>query len=170
MICLKRGTMAHADVRDTGGAKLFVEELFVFLVEGARRFVEECDSRFLQKETCEGDTLLFPEGEDVCPIHHFAKVAADPGEDVVEIHSFEDGGNRVIFRVFFAEWIHELGSQVSRDHVGLLGEEDEVLMRWPVNGAGAGLPEAGDRTEQGALARAALAHDEQAPAWWELKG
>ena len=85
---LERGAVADADEGNAGGAQLFVEEAFVFLVERAGGFVEKGDGRLFQKEPGESDALLLAEGKDVGPVDDFAQVAADAGEDVVQVHVF----------------------------------------------------------------------------------
>ena len=169
MTFLERGAGADADESDAGGAKFFVEEPLVLFVESAGGFIEKSDRGLLQKEPGKGNALLFAEGEDVCPIDDFSEVAADALEDVVQIYLFKDGGDDVIVRVLFAEWIDELGAEISGYHVGFLREEDEMIVRGAIDGSAAWGPEPCDGAEEGTFSCTAFAHHEQTAARRKLE-
>lgn len=58
--------------------------------------------------------------------------------------------------------VNELAAQCADLHIGLLWQKEDLVQRWMVHNPGAGSPQTSNCAQQGALAAAAVAGDQQA--------
>src|ERR1035437_1774771 len=66
----QRGAVTHADESDAGFLEQLIQVVLIVFIQRTGGFVEKGKLRLAQEKPSEGNSLLFPEGQHVAPVHH----------------------------------------------------------------------------------------------------
>src|SRR3984893_15253291 len=163
---LEIGAVADAD--HGGFRQALVHELhqllLAVLVEGRRGFVHNHDVRLVDQEACESHALLLAARESLVPGPHLADtilelVEADGGEHLLDLVVAHFLGRLGVDYGAAQRADRNVGLLRHQRHVGVLAERNFALAPWP---------EARDGAYQRRLARARLAHEQDAFAGRDL--
>lgn len=161
---------------DAEGLGVLVHDAFGIEGDAAGAFVEDGVPGTVVEEAGHGDALLETAGEDVAPLGF-----GIPGgfwvevEEVLEVEEAEDGEEVLVCDAAGAHlaervWVDDLLAERAAGEVGPLGEVEDCVKGGFVDDAAVDGPEAAKDAEEGGLAAAVGADDEEVVAVGEGEG